>query len=210
MNPEDDDPEARIRELERPLAERAAASEVRASHSAPNTYLPPQQPYAAQPRGTGSNAWLVLTLIALGIAAAIGTTTYLLVSTPTKHSTAPGRSSSATSHRTLTQTVSPPTSRVSTDTTTVPGQPLIIAGSSQHHDVECVEGGPDAVIVSGVSNTVTITGHCTSLTVSGVENEIEVDNADSIGVSGFSNKVTYHTGTPQIRNSGSSNTVEQG
>ena len=33
---------------------------------------------------------------------------------------------------------------------------------------------------------------------------------DSIDASGFDNKVTYHSGTPKITNSGDSNVVQQG
>jgi hypothetical protein len=65
------------------------------------------------------------------------------------------------------------------------------------------------VTVSGVNNTVTITGHCVSLTVSGVENVVTVDAADTIGASGFDNEVIYHSGAPQINATGS-NVVSQG
>ncbi|MDT5318926.1 MAG: hypothetical protein QOJ56_1129 [Mycobacterium sp.] len=67
-----------------------------------------------------------------------------------------------------------------------------------------------SVSVSGVSNTVVITGHCTSLSVSGVQNAVTVDAADSIEASGFSNHITYHTGSPSIDKSGDGNVVQQG
>jgi hypothetical protein len=57
---------------------------------------------------------------------------------------------------------------------------------------------------------VTITGHCTSLSVSGMQNTVTVDAADSIDASGLNNKVTYHTGNPKISNLGTSNEVQQG
>jgi hypothetical protein len=57
---------------------------------------------------------------------------------------------------------------------------------------------------------VVITGHCTSLTVSGVQNTITVDAVDAVDASGFNNKVTYHAGTPKISNFGGSNVVQQG
>ena len=46
--------------------------------------------------------------------------------------------------------------------------------------------------------------------MSGVQNSITVDAVDSIDASGFNNKVTYHSGTPKISNSGDSNVVQQG
>jgi len=57
---------------------------------------------------------------------------------------------------------------------------------------------------------VVITGHCTQISVSGVQNSITVDSVDAIDASGFNNKVTYHSGTPEVGNSGDSNVVEQG
>ncbi|MCW2554425.1 MAG: hypothetical protein JWR78_4206, partial [Mycobacterium sp.] len=69
----------------------------------------------------------------------------------------------------------------------------------------------DSVVnVSGVSNTVVITGQCRSVTVSGVENTITVETAATISASGFDNRVTYLSGAPQIENSGDSNVVEKG
>ena len=100
----------------------------------------------------------------------------------------------------------PNTTGSSTVITAKPGQPVSVHGISQSKTVECQDG---VVNVSGVSNTVTIIGHCVNLTVSGVENTVIVDSADSIGASGFDNKVIYRTGSPQIQNSGSSNVVEQ-
>jgi Protein of unknown function (DUF3060) len=55
-----------------------------------------------------------------------------------------------------------------------------------------------------------ISGHCTSLTVSGVQNSVTVDAVDTIEADGFNNQVTYHTGSPRISKSGDSNVVQQG
>ncbi len=55
-----------------------------------------------------------------------------------------------------------------------------------------------------------ITGQCLSVTVSGVENTVTVDAAAKINASGFNNRVTYLSGTPEINNSGGDNVVEQG
>ena len=59
------------------------------------------------------------------------------------------------------------------------------------------------VNISGVNNTVTLTGHCLSVSVSGVENKITVDSADVIGASGFDNEIIYLSGDPKINASGS-------
>ena len=61
-----------------------------------------------------------------------------------------------------------------------------------------------------MSNTVVLTGHCATVTVSGVQNVVTVDSADTINASGFDNRVTYGSGSPVINNAGDSNLVEQG
>ena len=61
-----------------------------------------------------------------------------------------------------------------------------------------------------MSNTVVITGHCVSLTVSGLNNAITVDAVDAIDASGLNNQVTYHSGSPKISKSGDGNLVQQG
>ena len=63
--------------------------------------------------------------------------------------------------------------------------------------------------VSGVNNTVTLTGHCGSVTVSGVENKVTIDSVDIIGASGFDNKIIYRSGDPKV-DAGGSNTVSRG
>jgi len=57
---------------------------------------------------------------------------------------------------------------------------------------------------------VTLTGHCATVNVSGLQNVVTVDNVDTIEASGLNNKVTYHSGSPKISKNGSGNVVEQG
>ena len=56
----------------------------------------------------------------------------------------------------------------------------------------------------------TLTGHCGSVTVSGLNNVVTVYAAETIEATGLNNKVTYHSGSPKINKTGSGNTVEQG
>jgi len=60
------------------------------------------------------------------------------------------------------------------------------------------------------NKTIVITGHCASLTVSGMTNSVTVDAVDTIEASGLNNQVTFHSGSPQITNSGDGNVVHQG
>jgi hypothetical protein len=68
----------------------------------------------------------------------------------------------------------------------------------------------NVVVVSGANNRVTITGHCTSLTVSGFENNVTVDTADTITAAGFDNHIAFRSGDPAITKSGEGNVVEHG
>ncbi|MGZ4511556.1 MAG: DUF3060 domain-containing protein [Mycobacterium sp.] len=226
-----DDPEDRIRELERPLADAARASEVGSAQSAGQAYSPgPGGPPPPPPwtyggpfpgpppqRPSGNRMWWVLgTVIAVGVLALAGG-----IAAFAAHQLS-GVRSIISSPPTMTDTFSPPattpggtgpsttrsnTPRPSTSPTPPPGGRLSVSGIGENRTIACND---NIVSVSGVSNTVAITGHCASLTVSGVQNEITVDAVDSIEASGFNNKVTYHSGTPKVGNSGGSNVVQQG
>jgi hypothetical protein len=87
------------------------------------------------------------------------------------------------------------------------GGNLSAAGINENQTIACNDS---IVNVSGISNTVVITGHCKSLDVSGVQNKVTVDAVDTIEASGFNNQITYHTGSPSIDKSGDGNVVQQG
>ena len=55
-------------------------------------------------------------------------------------------------------------------------------------------------------------GHCASLQISGdaYNDNVTVDSIDSVNVGGWNNVVTYHSGAPQITNSGRDNNIQQG
>jgi Protein of unknown function (DUF3060) len=223
-----DDPEARIRELERPLTDTARASEVGGTET-PGGYtyppgspgLPPPFDYggpfpATSPRSPSGNrvwwilaAFLVIGMVALagGIAAysahRLSRGSLVMVSpTPSISPTSLAPSPSGI------QAPGPgPSMSPTSEPTTPPGGSLSVAGINENHTIACTD---NAVIVSGISNKVVISGHCTRLTVSGVQNSITVDAADSIDASGFNNQVTYHTGSPSINKAGESNVVQQG
>lgn len=90
-------------------------------------------------------------------------------------------------------------------TATSSAAPVSVSGVSNRQDVVC-DGG--VVQISGVSNTVQITGHCAEVSVAGVENVVSIESADKIGASGFTNRVTYRTGSPVVSATGD-NVVEQ-
>lgn len=227
-----EDPEDRIRELERPLAEAARASEQGSAQPAGQNYPPgpasapppPPTPWTSggptfgppQQRPSGNRAWWIVgTLVAIGVLALAGG-----IAAFAAHQLSGVKSIIATPP-TISKTFSPPsisttpgpsTSRrksasPSTSPAAPPGTELSVSGVNENRTIACND---NIVSVSGVSNTVTITGHCTSLSVSGVQNEITVETVDSIEASGFNNKVTYRSGAPKISNSGGANVVQQG
>jgi hypothetical protein len=230
MKPEDD-PEARIRELERPLADTARASED-GGGQAPTDYsyptgsaLPPATPppsYGspspwASPRPSSRNRlwWLLAAFFIIGtIAVPLGLAAFGIhrathggfVSIPpmpsiTTNTAAPSASAAQTS---APASSTPPSAA---PTATAAGASLTISGINESRTIAC---NHSAITVSGISNQVVITGHCASLNVSGVKNSITVDAVDTIDASGFNNQISYHTGSPTIENSGQQNLVQQG
>ncbi|OBH54377.1 hypothetical protein A5687_00200 [Mycobacterium mantenii] len=227
-----EDPEDRIRELERPLAEAARASEQGSSQPAgPNyppgaagTPPPPPPPWTyggpiagpfQQQPSNNRVWWIVGTAVAIAVLAVAGGIAAFaahqisgvksIIASPPTISTTFGPPSNSTSPGPSTSRRRSPSP--STSPAAPPGTTLSVAGINENRSIACND---NIVSVSGVSNTVTITGHCTSLSVSGVQNSISVEAVDSIEASGFNNKVTYHSGTPKISNSGGSNVVQQG
>jgi hypothetical protein len=61
-----------------------------------------------------------------------------------------------------------------------------------------------------VDNTVVLTGRCTRVDISGIQNTVTIDEAGVIDVSGMNNKVVFHSGSPKLNESGIDNTVQRG
>jgi hypothetical protein len=267
VNPEDD-PEARIRALEKPLTDQARASELGGGRSGSDTaYLPPptapytsdyttpsygtppaygtpptygspsaygnpphgQQPYATQPYGfpygapprkiSGGIPWVLFGPIAVVFIAIAGG--IILYTTSTSRVTSPDDSSVSSGGGSIdipsvplieipsVPSIPAPPGWAGADPdvlTGAPGQTVTVSGIDETKTVACNDA---TVEISGIRNTVNITGHCVKVVVSGIENVITVGVADTIGASGFDNRVTYHAGSPQVDAAGS-NVVEQG
>jgi hypothetical protein len=235
-----DDPEARIRELERSLSDEARASEAGAQPYVeagaqpyvdstmastpppmPPSYTPTYTP--TYPMMTGStsssfrSAYMVLAVFIVGMLIVAGGIAFFALrsfsngvesftSSPTNRPGTSGQGSFTDRPSSGPNDSSSETPTTETDAVT-PGGDLTVAGAFTKRTIACNDGN---ISVMGFSNTTVLTGHCASLTVSGSQNVVTVDNADTISASGLSNKVTYHSGSPQIDKSGSSNTVEQG
>jgi hypothetical protein len=234
-----EDPEERIRELERPLADTARASEMGGTPppggfsyppgpAGPPPPLPPNTwsyggPLSGPPprSPSGNRAWwiagavVVVAFLAIagGIAAyaahQISGARSVINSPPTVSGTF-GPPSSATSTPRSPSPTTTTRSKKPTPSTSATPPPGGKVSVSGINENRTIACNDSVVSVSGVSNTVVISGHCASLTVSGVQNAITVDAVDTIDASGFNNKVTYHSGNPKISNAGGSNVVQQG
>jgi Protein of unknown function (DUF3060) len=223
----EDDPEARIRQLEQPLADSARVSETGVTPP-PGKWAPPSGPPIAPPplpysgsfgptlqtSSRGRTWWIlaavfVIGMIALPAGILLFTAHQVSRSGLTTLLPTPGISTiSPTPSGATTQT---PTAGPSTSPSAVPtapaGENQSISGISENQTIACSNS---TVSISGVSNTVVITGHCASLSVSGVQNKVTVEAVDSIETSGFNNQITYHSGSPSIDKSGEGNVVQQG
>ena len=232
----EDDPEARIRDLERPLAEAARASEAGAN-ATPSKWAPPTGPPLPSPAvpmapppppyggsflgpsrgalGGGQIRWIILGVFVFGMIAlpiAIFSFTAHQVSRGGLTTFLPAPSiatESPTASGTMPQTTTAagPSTSLTSVTTAPAGQSLTVSGINEVRTIAC-NGG--SVNVSGIANEVVITGHCKALTVSGVRNKVKVAAADSIQASGFNNQITYQAGSPQIDQSGQGNAIQKG
>jgi hypothetical protein len=234
----EDDPEARIRELEQPLAEAARASEAGENPPPskwappPGTAMPPPpgppmppppslpygglfpSPSPAQYSRSNRTVWIIAGVFVVGmiaLPAAIFLFTAHQVSRsglPTMFPTPIIPSNSPSPPGGMTQIPSTGPSSIPTPEPPAPaGDNLTISGINETQTVTC---NSNAVNVSGISNKVVIKGLCKSLHVSGVQNVITIDAVGIIEVSGFSNQITYHGGSPRIDKSGDGNVVQQG
>lgn len=203
----DDDPEQRVRDLERGLADAAAATEY-GSGSEPV----PQRRSAGMRLG-----WILLGLLVLGLV--IGGGAMLAERMASDGKPVAGRATTAevaggggsfnaapppsALPPSVTQTQAPRTYVPPPDT----GGDISVAGVGKAERYDCRSRG---VSVSGVDNKVILTGHCARVDVSGVGNAVTIEESDAIVVSGFNNVVTFHSGDPELSKSGMNNTLERG
>src|SRR6201996_8576886 len=236
MKPEDD-PEARIRELEQPLAEAARASEA-GENPPPSKWAPPPASAMPPPPGppmptppslpyggglfpspstqysrSNRTVWIiagvfVIGMIALPAAIFLFTAHQVSRSGMTTFSPIPNiPTASPTASATMPPTNATQPSMPSTSVSTAPAGENITVSGISEARTIACNGG--SVSVSGITNNVVITGHCVSVSVSGIQNQITVDAADMIQASGSGNQVTYHSGSPKIDNSGFDNVVQR-
>jgi hypothetical protein len=170
---QDDDPEKRIRELERELADVTRLT-LDAPYTGGATQAPssPYYPASTPLRRNGSfSSFRILMLLVMLVS--IGTGLAAIVGSLTLSSNGPG-----------------PRSAPSNGPTAVPqGGELRVGGNLETKTITCNDG---TLTLYGYGSTYFVTGHCASLKVGGYNNNVTVDNAETLESTGYSNTVTDH------------------
>lgn len=234
MKPEDD-PEARIRELEQPLADTARASELGEQGGynyppPPPGPVPPPMPPTVPPPGYGYSSpypgatprsssgmrwfWILAAVGVLGVLVLVGGIAAYAAHQFSHEDLVVPSPTESTSASPVPSRTAPSTGKTRTPSagpspsaTAPAGEEITISGINENRTIAC---NGNVITISGISNTVVLTGHCATVNVSGLQNVVTVDNVDTIEASGLNNKVTYHSGSPKISKNGSGNAVEQG
>lgn len=188
----EDDPEQRIRDLERPLADPAAVTE--------EVIVPDRQ-------GVGMRVgWIALGLLILGLVIGGG---YLIAERMTVQNTpVAGRpTTEVITGGGGSFTAAPPAPGTATPPLPADGGAISVAGIDRDETHVCNDS---IVSISGVHNHVVLTGHCARVDISGIRNTVIMDEADAIVISGMNNSARFHSGSPQISQSGMDNSLERG
>jgi Protein of unknown function (DUF3060) len=158
----DDDPEKRIRELERGLADAtqvAHAPIYHAGFATPPRRIRPRLPYLA----IGAVALAIVLPIAMAIVWGVNRV----------------RNSPANVNGGGTTAAAP--------ITLEHGGTFTLGGNGSTDTIACNDGN---LTLNSNNSTVNVTGHCASLKLSGFNNHLNIDSADAIEVSGFGNTIT--------------------
>lgn len=202
----DNDPEARIRELERPLSDFARAAELTVPSAGTEGHAPPA---LAIRRRIAVAAGALAAVFAVGTAAAVFLIAGGSTNTTPGHPAMPSGPSGEAPQPSAAPVDAPEPPVAAPPAVPVPNSAatIIISGAGENKTLACAGRN---VSVSGVSNTVELTGPCGDLTVSGIGNVITVDSTPKVAASGLNNRVTYRSGNPEVQTAGFDNVVERG
>lgn len=200
-----DDPEQRIRELERGLADATAVNPGWG-------YNPGLAPPSRKARSRGVDLVVVLVILLPVVMAIVGLAHLLNIGGGTGAPITVSRGGTLSvggneQNKTIACNGGSLTLSAINSMVNVTGHraSLTMSGFDDHVNVESadavqVSGYDNAVTdtacddgkltLSGYNNAFTVGGHCASLTVSNYGNRVEVDSVDTIDVSGYSNTVT--------------------
>lgn len=149
--------------------------------------------------------------LALGLAFMVGVPGVLVGCSSTANPPAGSTSTTKSSASSSTSAGAEPTSGTSASTTASVeiGNTLNYGSMGTTATLDCADG--KKLNVAGSNNTLTVTGHCTEVTVGGMGNNITIDKIDKkLRVVGANNTITYKDGDPKVDKLGSSNTITKG
>ena len=182
-----EDPETRIRDLEPPALDSAVSADP--------------------PRPGLRLGWIVLILLVIGLA--VGGDAMLFTNADRTVAGRPAAPDIAGGGGTFTAapTASAVPAQPAEPTPPTTGGSISVAGVDKDETHACDDS---IVSVSGVHNRVVLIGHCARVDISGIRNTVIMDEADAIVISGMNNSARFHSGSPQISQSGMDNTLERG
>jgi hypothetical protein len=74
--------------------------------------------------------------------------------------------------------------------------------------LDCADG--KSLNVGGFNNTLTVKGHCGTVSIGGADNKLTIDKIDKeLNVVGSNNTISYKDGSPKVDNLGSGNTINK-
>ncbi|MEE6179428.1 DUF3060 domain-containing protein [Mycobacterium sp. 050134] len=168
----DDDPENRIRELERELADVTRGARTRAERTPTAT---PSYDFAVPaPRRVPAMRWytlVVLAVMVLSIIAGLVAVIRAMIASNGPTSIPSG----APSH--------------SGPTAVPPGGDLRLTGNNETKTVACNDG---KLTIAGFNNKYVLSGHCAALMLSGYNNNVTLDGTDALESTGYGNAITDH------------------
>jgi len=107
-----------------------------------------------------------------------------------------------------------PTSSASTPATASTGAQFDIGNTINYGSLgttttlDCGDG--KSLNVGGFNNTLTVKGHCGTVSIGGADNKLTIDKIDKeLNVVGSNNTISYKDGSPKVDNLGSGNTINK-
>jgi hypothetical protein len=70
--------------------------------------------------------------------------------------------------------------------------------------------GGNTVYIQGPSDSITLTGSCGSVNVTGFRDTVVIDSAAAVNLTGVNDDVTVHTGNPQVSKTGENDNIHFG
>jgi hypothetical protein len=171
----DDDPEKRIRELERELADVKRGSQTPPGSAPRGGFGAPSYDTAFTPprRGPTLHWYTVLMLVVMALSILTGLVAIIRVMAV---SDAP-------------RSVRGGGASISGPTAVPQGGELRVTGNNETRTIACNDG---KLTFTGFDSKYVVSGHCAGLIVGGYNNDVTVDSADTLESTGYGNTITDH------------------